>query len=347
MTRLFAPLALLGALLGCGNDSAGARDISKNQAPGVMHCMGRVVFSLPASWTPGPSVTAAFRASGAADDAEDTEVLTRENWTRELFSKSVTERLEEIRSVADATTDVLEANEVVGPDEVLIRIRVIGSTYSSELHKMIGKTYVRLSSQSYEGKYAAAEDRLRNISRELHVVGPKTLAGGFCLGSVVLTGQYIKEWVLADFYNTDHEGALLSFNVDTYRQDERATLFDRAGGKDSLLTRFGMSPEVIRKRKIVMAGMQAQEWLAWMPGGDGDKNSRFLQFTAETHRNLPAGARPSVHISFTSARRTSEGVKAQNSYTEGDALRLWDGLINSVTSAVSTGGAINESAGKR
>jgi hypothetical protein len=250
------------------------------------------------------------------------------NTSQAEFTRAFAAHIAEISSYQDSTTDVLALQKSLGPNEFLIRIRRIGSSYTSEIHKLIGETYVRLSADSYNDTFISAEQRLAIFLGGVHV--PILNKDEFCLGNLGVEGKFVSESAKVLFKNPTHEDARVSVNVDTYRSDEAESLFDRVSGGDSLLARFGINPDVIRKREFVAAGMAAQEWMSWMPP-TGQNESKNLHFALETRRDRADRGHPSVHIEFKTGRRGKDGVRINNTYDEAGAIKLWDDLISSLS----------------
>jgi hypothetical protein len=328
MRKLFILALLIGWLAGCGKDLKG-NVILDNDASSVEHCVGSLKFKLPTSWQQEPSILSAFKPAGVDQDGDGIEVLTTMNISPADFKKIIAAHVGEIKSLQDANTDVLELLKDFGSDGVLIRIRRIGSSYSSEMHKLFGGTYVRLSTDSYNDTFVSAEQRLTDFLSGLRMAEVRA-KDKFCLGNLDVTGDFAKESAKVLFKNSTHKDALISVAVDTYRPDEVESLFDRVSGPDSLLAIFGINPNVIRKREIVAAGMPAQEWMSWMPATD-EKGSKHLHFAIETRRDGVGRDRPLVHIEFKTGRRGKDGSDLENTYEEADAVKLWDSLTSSLS----------------
>jgi hypothetical protein len=328
MRKIFYFFIFVLLLSGCHKDLKGKTTLD-DQKSGVSYCVGRLNFELPKPWIQHSSVLAIFEPRGVGDDGDVIEVLTNENWNKVLFQNSINSRIAEIKTHERSKTDILELKEVIGPEEIIIRIRRIGFSYKSELHKLINGTYLRISTDSYNGQYGSAENRLKNFSRSI-LVFDRSQNTGFCIGNVVATGDFVKESVDVYFENPEHPDALLSFDINTYREDEEKSLIERVSGKDSLLNLFKIHAKVIRKGEIKAAGMTVQEWMAWMPSDD-ENSSKYLHFAMESRRDKPTQERPSIHIEFKTGMSGKDGDKMENSYGESDAVVLWDNFVKSIS----------------
>ncbi|WP_338764299.1 T6SS immunity protein Tli4 family protein [Massilia sp. METH4] len=328
MNYLLIVFAMAGLLSACRENEDKGVAMKSEAYNTVPYCAGRVSFLLPEGWRQRRSVQATFGLEGVGDDGDDIEVVTEEGLSQKNFEEKILVRTAEIRKSQDIDTDVLELKHIVGPQEILFRIKRIGSSYSSELHKLIDGTYVRMSTDSFNGQFVAAEHRLYDFAKALRSNTGHSAEGGFCIGVISVLQKYSSEAIRVGYESSEHSDALLSLDIDTFRPDEGVSLFQRVTGTDSLLNRFGVTSRVIRKRETKVAGMTAQEWMAWMPADKSSDSGRFL-FAVESRRTKPDRLRPSIHAELETARRSTDGARQQNSLSESEAVILWDNFVES------------------
>ncbi|WP_394780064.1 T6SS immunity protein Tli4 family protein [Undibacterium sp.] len=229
-------------------------------------------------------------------------------------------------------TPMLAHEESLNDHSVLLRsyesIDSDKNAFRSELHVLVGDVHAVLTTVSYEASFAAAEQRLLAFSRRLEQVNPDVKTGsGFCFGSLLVKGQLDKEAAELSFHNKKHPDLVLNISVDTYAKNDKETLLQRVSGS-GLLGTFNVAHTVLRKGDITVAGMKAQEWLAWTELGD-DKHKQHA-FSLETIRPVPSPDHPLLGIELETGQQGPNGDEQKASLSDKDAVAMWDGIVRTI-----------------
>lgn len=227
------------------------------------------------------------------------------------------------------TVDVLKFEKKINESATLFRIQEIDDAYASEVILLRGTSVISLRVQSYRDKFLMAEERLIHIVSHIKGNDERNVAEGtgFCLGSVILSGNYAHEF--GSFLFQDELGTHISIDIDTYKPNEGITLLDRMSGPDSLLSKYSVQHSVLRKGERRVAGMRAQEWLGWADLSEGAEPKAF-KFALETMRSSPGRGSPSISLTLDTAQPLSDGSKAKTAMSDEQAIRLWDSIVESV-----------------
>jgi hypothetical protein len=326
---LFYILLALGA--GCGQ-----KNEENSKVPTVIkemqtHCIGRHLVDLPTGFELTDGATSIFKQANAPVDAPTIDVITRASGiTRAEFAKKVKKRRTEIVAAADDTTDILKEMKSIGDNATLFRILQIGDAYISELHILKGDRYLSMTTDSFHNQFLEAETRLADFSKNVALDSASADSHpGFCLGPVVIQGQYVKEYATFSFRSRLQPDVLLSVDVDTYLPDEAETLLHRVSGPGSLLKKFDVRNKVLREGELKVGGMRAQEWLSWAKLGD-DRDKKQFAFALETTRAKPSPAQPHIHVELATGQQDLKGDNHTNSLSDEEAISLWDSIVKSI-----------------
>jgi hypothetical protein len=183
--------------------------------------------------------------------------------------------------------------------------------------------------KSYRNQFLAAEDTLERFAAAFKDNGNGLEHHGFCLGPVVVLGDFKEERANFMFENGLEKGVDFEIAVDTYREDEPKALLARVSGSDSLLSKFSLQHSVLRARELTVAGMRAEEWLGSADLGE-QQSEKSLKFVLETMRPSPEKMKPSIHLTFETGQPLEDGSAAPTIMSDEDAIRLWDSVVRSL-----------------
>lgn len=299
----------------------------------VSHCLGRYQFSLPAGFALTTGGVGEFHPESmpSEEPAINLEVVATD--INEGFYKNKVEaRIAELRAEKKGTgVDYLADVQKLATDLVQVRAGNVEKFYRSELHALKGGSYVVASLESSDNQYEVAEARLRKFVDGIVVAGsPGDTGKGFCIGSLTINGDFKREWFQFSYRSAVKPDIVVSADVDTYSKDDPETLFDRLGGPSSLLKIVDLKYSVIRKREIVIGGMQAQEWLGAVKLPER-KNKKY-GFALETIRRTPSLMTPKIHLAFDSGELGVDGVANETSMSDNEAVAFWDRMVASIRS---------------
>jgi hypothetical protein len=251
--------------------------------------------------------------------------------TPQEFLSEVASRRNEIKLRAHGKVGVLKLEKSLDDQTTLFRVQKMDDGYVSEIIFLRGGSLVRVSLESFEEQFLAAEDLLikfasgiKEKTSENHIAG----LSGFCMGGVIVTGDLQQE--SARFHFRDRIGNVFGLVIETYSEDSDVPLLSRVSGPDSLLSKFDVHHRVLRSGERTVAGMRAQEWLSWAQVGE-DRDE--FQFALETMRATPSKTAPKIHLSLDTAQTLPDGTETKNTMSDEQATQLWDSTVNSIRSA--------------
>lgn len=296
----------------------------------IRNCVGRAVVEIPVSLTASPLTMGIFREKELNHQASSIDVtVSTMEISAPTYLAQTKRREDEIKEMAGDDIKVLRAVRRIGENITIFRIQEIDDAYASEVSALIDGAMVTAKLDSYRNEFEQAEDRLiRLLSRLKH---PSSTVGkdlrGFCLGRLVLTGDFENETGRYSFL--DNKGTRVSFDIDTYAPNENVDLLSRVSGPKSLLTIFKVDHTVLRARELNVAGMRAQEWLSWAILQD-DSDVRTHTFELQTMRSTPAKTKPLISVTLRTAQPHGDGVYAKTSASDEETVRLWDSIVTSI-----------------
>jgi hypothetical protein len=257
---------MLLTAIGCGCSSkqaANAAEMATN-APSVTHCVGRHAIDIPRAFSRASVTTGIFRGKGLPVQEPSIDVVVRSTGlTQTQFAAEVVRRRAELTKKTSETVDVLRLEKPLGDEATLFRVQQIDDAYISEVVFRRGESLVTATLESYRNQYIAAEDSLNKFVAAVSEQAPGIAAapGGFCLGSVTVTGEYADEH--GSFKFKAGKGNVFDIQIHGFQGDAAVPLLTRMAAPNSLLARFNVFHTVLRGGERTVAGMRAQEWLGW------------------------------------------------------------------------------------
>jgi hypothetical protein len=264
-------------------------------------------------------------------------------FTREQFLARVKLRQAELNETINAATKspmLLHAEKV---NETTYLLRRMGNQFyniaiQTEVHQLVGDRYVHYQLTSYDHKASFGHKSTRNIDPEPSESRLKMIAGklkteeqggpGFCFQGVSFDVGQDDEVASFIFLSDTVPDLALRIYYHAVTGQPKETLFERRVGAALQAPHLAARILTIRKRDLLVGGMQAQEVL--------DKTQVVQQiFDAETHTDKQGIARPLISISMTTGRsvmRADKEVqkKGPSSLSDDQAIGLWDGIIKSI-----------------
>lgn len=326
MKSLFA-LVLVAVLSACTAGKEEKMEMPSKSEPARLHCIGRHVIELPGSFAASAVTTGIFKALGSGAEEQGFDIVVRATGlSRAQFAREIAKRRTELEQSGDETVNVFKLERKVNEDAIVFRVQEIEDAYVSEINLLRGSAMVTVRHESFDGKFLEAEEKLIEFSAKISDNSAGVLQG-FCLGPVVIGGEYKSEY--GSFLFRNGTGADFEVGIDTYAPDERVPLLARMSGPDSLLTIFGVKHMVLRTGERSVAGMRAHEWLGWAKITD-EQDVKTLQFNLETMRLKPAKSSPSLTITFETAQPLDDGTRTKTLISDQEAIRIWDSVIGSI-----------------
>lgn len=315
-------------LTACSIGAVEASIVAANSAETQTVCFGRHQMELPKDFELTMGASSIFTPPELTSDDGKVEVTIRASRvTSGEFKALVDERQAKIAADADTHTDVLKEVIAAGNDATIFRIQRIKNSYTSELHLLKGGIYITAASKSYDNHYAEAETRLRAFAGNVEpVTGANVTPMVFCLGPVLIKGQYAGEYAKFRYRGKTYPDVAIELELDTYAPDESESLLQRVDGETSLLRKFSAGHKVLRKGELFIAGMRAQQWLGSIWPGD----KKQYGFAAETMRPAPSPTQPRMHLGFDSGQKGIDGAEYATTLTDQQAMDLWDGVVKSI-----------------
>jgi hypothetical protein len=322
---------LIVAIVGCGQKKERIAKMPSDDKPGVTYCVGRHLINLPDYFAINPVSTGSFKTADVDRQRRALEVVVRRgSLTLSEFSTEIQKRRLELKNADNGSVDVLEQEKALDDYGTIFRIRKIGDAYVSEINLLRGGSLVTVKLNSFRRQYALAEDALMNFAARIRVHEEKispTLSDGFCLGPVIIVGDFESESGSISF--NDDKGQNFDVEVDTYAPDPDVPLLRRMSGPDSLLSLFQVKHTVLRAGERTIAGMRAQEWLGWAKLSD-EEGAKTLKFALDTLRPKPSKATPRIELTFDTAQPLKSGLPTNTVVSDDEAIQLWDSVVSSI-----------------
>lgn len=296
----------------------------------VSHCMGRSVIQLPVDFSESNINVGEFKSVKLATEDSPFHVLVeRRKMTEKEFSDHILARRTTLINNATETVDILRLERPLNGIATLFRVQQIKESYQDELHFLVGGNLVIATLDSYENRYAIAEERLVQFISNFSITS-ESKVNGFCLGALTIQGDFDQE--NGSYYWRDRAGNTFDIKIDTFRTESPRSLRRRMAGPDSLLTLFHIGHTVLRSRERTAAGMRAQEWLGWTNLGEKGDEKTF-KFVLETTRPIGGLATPSIQITFDSAQKLEDGSETRTNLSDDEAMAMWDKVVESIQPA--------------
>ena len=298
-------------------------------------CIGRHVIDVPQGFELMIGRDHSFMLKGVSiEEAEAFEVSVKATQTtHERFRKAVDVRRHELAAGENILTKDSMLKEVVniGDDEVMLRAYssdLSRTSFISELHFLVEDAYVVVWEKSFDNKYREAEQRILDFSKNIaRIRSADSVQKGFCIGPVVLSGEYSFEQAGFTFRNKARPDVVISVDIHTYAEGGPPTLLQRINGPQSLLRIFSYSPKVLRQGKTSAGGMEAEEWLAVF---EEEGNRQEHKFMLETMRSKPSATQPLLTLQMTTGQQGSDGEWPTASLSDKEAMAVWDAIVKSI-----------------
>lgn len=291
-------------------------------------CMGHHLIDLPVGFSPMMPMSARFRLQ--MPNAPIVQVSFIDGKTSPArFALAVQARRIEFMSKARNERNVLQDVPARGASAELFRILEIKDSYASELHFLVGESYLSARAESYEGRFDDVEASLDTFEKNVKTTVDAKNHSGFCLGSIEVLGVYSTESTAIAFRNDARPDILITIDIDTYGLNEPGTLLERLSAPNSLLQVFDTRHQIIRQGDVEVAGMRGQEWLGSVRLGE-ERTEKQFGFAFETRRSIPGPAAPRIHIELDTGQSDPKGERHLNSLTDQQAIAMWDSIIGSI-----------------
>lgn len=330
MKNLIALLLIsLIFISGCGKDQEAVMK-QNGEIKTLTHCIGRYHVKIPDSFVESSLATGIFKESSVGKQAQsiDVTVSTSAVSSSEYLEKRKN-RESELRMLSGEDFDKLQMVKSVRDDLAIFRIHRMDDAYVSEVSAWQEASMVTARLASFGNQFERAEERLIDfVSRlKFNRKSGEEKISGFCLGRLVLTGDFDQE--VGGYSFADNGGIRVSFDIETFTRNEAVDLLSRVSGPQSLLTIFNVDHKVLRARELEVAGMRAQEWLSSAILRD-DSDVQTHTFELETIRPMPSKLKPLLSVTLTTAQPQEDGVYPQTSTPDERAIELWDGIVSSI-----------------
>ncbi len=319
--KILSGLALILFVTGCDPEKGDRTLQTKIAAVMKTHCIGHSLIDFPDSYALRSGVSGFFTPDQNRVEDGDIDLQVRPQASAAEFQRQTHVRHEELANDAGLTSKLSEVRDL--PDGgKLFRVHIIDDAYPSEVHWLLRDQYLIASVKSYKNQVVEAEMMLLEFLHNV-VVPTETddLRTAFCLGGIVVKGNYRAESSSFNFRSSATADIAFSLDIDTYGKDAIQSLHQRMAGTNAVLKQFGIKESVLRKSENSIAGMRAQELAsAIRPGEHG--STQDLQFILETMRPQPSPATPKIHLEMLVAGRSA--------LDETGTSALWDSVTMSI-----------------
>jgi hypothetical protein len=312
----------------CDRKESSKMPISQKMKP---YCVGRHLFDVPSEFRLIYPLSGVFRQASHNRKLSTIGIkIVAENLTPIEFAQGVEKRRIELIASRRDKRNLLEA--VISPDQnaTLFRVSRIEDSYMSEAHLLKGAAYFTAEARSYSGLFEVAEADIFDFASKIALADNINFSqSGFCLGPLIVGGDYEAESVTTVFRSDQRPDVIISISIDSYNRDDPVTLLQRVTGPNSLLEQVDVRSTVLRKGQLEVAGMNAQEWLGTVKLGE-HRDKRQHGFALETRRAKPGPNAPRIHLELDSGKQDLNGVERPNSLSDEDAIALWDSVVSSI-----------------
>ena len=330
---LFFLAIFLPALLGCGPSAKERTVIAKLTESMETHCMGRLLIDLPKGFveSQGSRVQLIY---GLDKDWTSVEVqVLAKGVDKAGFEAHVKKRAAEISSETHEPTRgaMLVATNNLSETSMLFRRFRSDTTedaFVNELYVLIGDLLVQAKEESFEGKYAPTEARLKKLATQMSKQADPTKASkGFCLGPLVINGEQDHEVGMLYFDNPQFPDIGWNVFSQALTNNEDKTLLQRWDSKQGVLAAMGMKFDTLRRGPAQLAGMKGEELLT--KGKEHDRT--ILAFDADVStRPQPGFAAPLLAVHLTTGNQLPGAIYPESSWSDKEAIAVWDTVIKSI-----------------
>jgi hypothetical protein len=326
----FSILALITLVLGCRADGQESQRLPHKDEQLRTSCLGRYQFSLPSNFVAASVANGSFRPAERSVDDPFEVVVRAAGLTSAEFDLEVKKRREELKGKSDDTVDVFRLERRFSDQATLFRIQQIDDAYRSELDLLRGSSFVTVTVDSYHNKFEVAEKDLVKFGAGIKETSSDgSRPQGFCLGPLTILGDFKEE--TGSFLFRDGKGDDFRVEMSTYVGDKDVPLLSRVSSPDSLLTKFKIHHKVLRAKERSVAGMRAQEWLAWAKL-DEQGDQKTFGFALETMPKTSVRNNQNITLSFDTGQPLEDGTKTKNWMSDEEAVKFWDTVVGSIRS---------------
>jgi len=240
---------------------------------------------------------------------------------------------------------LVEFSERLSNTAVLFRNMMAGS-YSElpsrniEIRFWLDGIAVTASAVAHEvGDQAMTAEHLKKFVQSIKLYDPKKQdQPGFCAGPLLIQGRYSREEFGVHFWSEKHPDLLMNLGVITGGSGRGSTLMERANSPKNLLNVFDIGYSTLRKGKLQVAGMDAQELGVRFSGPDRDGNKRVEhKFMLEVDPPTdPKTQQSQIDLSLNTGmqgfRKDSPtwGKEFSSSLTDDELVGLWAAIVKSI-----------------
>ena len=289
-------------------------------------CFGRFMMGIPRNSTAWNGLAEYVFANFEVDEKKR---------TLAQFNLTVDWKLEELKKTSGAARAMFHSEETLSPDvrianeyagELIDYFSPIAYVYRDGTTITIKGADVE-KKEDYERKFKAKLiELLLRLKALPHNVLPQE--AGFCMVGAYIAGPNQVEGEIADFGIDlkDHDD--VTFNVRTTVIDAprlHPMLVDREGSIVKQMGTMMSGVKTLRKRKFQINGQEAQEWSI----STRDKEGVSYQFLIEVRGVPKSASQPEMHIEMNVGGYGPGGWHAA-SLSEGQAMALWDALLDSI-----------------
>lgn len=295
------------------------------------YCVGRHLVDVPSDFRRIFPLSGVFRQIGHDRKSSTIGIMVvAESLTHFEFTQMVERRRIELIASTRDKRNSLEAVIASDQNATLFRVSRIEDSYMSEAHLLRGGAYLTAEARSHSGLFNMAEADIFDFTKKIAIADNINFSqSGFCLGPLIVAGDYEAESVTTVFRSDQRPDVIISISMDSYNRDDPVTLLQRLIGPNSLLEQVDVRSTVLRKGQLEVAGMSAQEWLGAVKLGE-HRDKRQLGFAFETRRVKPGPNWPRIHMELDSGKQDRNGVERPNSLSDEDAIALWDSIVTSI-----------------
>jgi Tle cognate immunity protein 4 C-terminal domain/Tle cognate immunity protein 4 N-terminal domain len=307
------------------------------------HCVGRHLVDIPKDFEllDIAGVTTIFSPKGVDfQEAPKMQVEVYEaNSSPEQFKTAVDKRISALKSEkhrAKKEQSLFVFSQKISDLKVMIRRQEAdapeGGYFFSEIHLLVDKLHTVATAESFENKYSATEKWLIDFAHLIsELKGSDSSQKGFCVGPLVVGGQYESEMVDFAFRSKQHPDIFIAIEIDTYGSAAETTLLQRANDPKNLLKIFDVDYSTLRKGELKVAGIKAQEVLVGFKEKDEDgKDKKEHKLLLETMRDKPSATEPKMKVRLVTGQQDPQGERHTSSLSDAEVVAVWDAIIKSI-----------------
>jgi Tle cognate immunity protein 4 C-terminal domain len=304
-------------------------------SPMRTHCLGRFLVDLPEGLeqTPGSEVDLTY---GLDKNFRTIKVKVLRSIgstpTLEATVAKLTTELSARRSDETPTKSMLASVRQVNTDTALIRAHeepVMRGYFRAQvvakkedaIADVVADIFKRDTPETIEAKALAVADRTTFIRS--HAAAGR----GACLGPLLIDAGQDGETFTVSFQAKQWPDVTLSFYLNSLVAEPGEGLLRRWDSKSGMLGAVGFKSTTLRRGKVQIGGKPGEELLS-----QGKEHERVVRhFTAEVLRDAPASFLvPQMSIDMEMGGQIRSGEYVDPSFSETDALALWDAIIKSI-----------------